>query len=276
LHTGIRLGRVLAAGLLGCALAGTTATKAEDGVADAFAARRAAVGGPEARFETFLDRLMRAESNGRDDAANPRSTALGPFQFIKSTFIDVARRHFREVATLEDKELLTLRTDRAYARRAAAIYCLESLAYLTAKGLEPSFGDLRLAYLVGPYAAARVLQAAPDTPVADILGAAVIKANPFMAGMSTSQLAVRSARDVDEHRHATLSVRPHTRTVVSRPEPRVSPRPAAAPQVACNRKLISCQRWVAMQANKQRVAQLKARKAANPGQSSRRDNRPGV
>ena len=38
-----------------------------------------------ATFDKFLDRLMRAESNGRDEAANPRSTALGAFQFIKSS-----------------------------------------------------------------------------------------------------------------------------------------------------------------------------------------------
>src|SRR5262249_58306119 len=45
-------------------------------------------------FDSFLDHLMRAESGGRDTAANPRSTALGPYQFIKSTFLDLARRHF--------------------------------------------------------------------------------------------------------------------------------------------------------------------------------------
>lgn len=283
MRRGTHLSRVLAAGLLACAFAGTAATKAEDGSTDNFTAHRAAVGAPEAHFETFLDRLMRAESNGRDDAANPRSTALGPFQFIKATFIEVARRHFPEVAALEEEKLLALRTDRTYARRAASIYCMESLAYLTARGLEPSFGDLRLAYLVGPNAAARVLLAAPETPVADLLGSAVIKANPFMAGMSASQLIARSARDVDErHRQVAASVQPHTRTAVARPEPRVSPRPAAEPQVAatCNRKLVSCRRWINMQANKQRVAQQKAaaaRKAASRGQvSNKKIAGPGV
>jgi len=40
--------------------------------------------------QTFLDRLMLAESSGQLDARNPRSTALGPFQFIESTFLEVA------------------------------------------------------------------------------------------------------------------------------------------------------------------------------------------
>ena len=45
-------------------------------------------------FDDFLDRLMTAESAGRVNAKNPRSTALGPFQFIKSTFLELTRRHF--------------------------------------------------------------------------------------------------------------------------------------------------------------------------------------
>ena len=56
---------------------------------------------PELTIDGFLDRLMMAESGGNDAARNQRSTALGPFQFIKSTFVEVARRHFaEETATL--------------------------------------------------------------------------------------------------------------------------------------------------------------------------------
>jgi hypothetical protein len=50
-----------------------------------------------AEFDAFLDRLMSAESGGLAHAKNPRSTALGPFQFIKSTFLEITRRHFPAV-----------------------------------------------------------------------------------------------------------------------------------------------------------------------------------
>ena len=239
---------------------------------------------PGAEFEAFLDRLMRAESNGRAFAANPRSTALGPFQFIKSTFIELTRRHFPEVAPLTDEQLLALRTDHVVARRAAAIYSMESLAYLTEKGLKPSFGDLRLAYLVGPYAAARVLQAPPQTPAGDILGSQVVKANPFMRGMSASQLIARSARDVGEHRASVAAVdddatEPRARPIAVQPAPRVQPRPEPKIEVAatCNRKLATCRRWIAMQANKQRVLrQLAAQRAAKGPKAASRAGRPGV
>jgi hypothetical protein len=269
---GVRAGCLLAAGLLAIVAANSAATHAADGAAPL------AVGAPGANFEAFLDRLMRAESNGHDFAANPRSTALGPFQFIKATFLEVARRHFPDVATLEDVEVLALRTDRAYARRAAAIYSMENLAYLTGKGLQPALGDLRLAFLVGPAAAARLMQAQPSTPVGDIVGSAAIKANPFMAGMSASDLIARSARDVGEPRRASVAL-------VPKPRLRPTVEPASRPGVAqpagivvrCNRMLVACQRWIVMQANKQRVAQQQtaaSRKAANRAPGKR--NRPGV
>lgn len=287
MRMGVRLGRTVAAGLLACVFAGTAATKADQGPAEGSVATGPAVGMADAHFEIFLDRLMRAESNGRDFAANPRSTALGPFQFIKATFIDVARRHFAEAASMNDEEVLALRTDRLYARRAAAIYSMENLAYLTGKGLQPSLGDLRLAYLVGPAAAARVLQAHPQTPAGDILGASAVKANPFMVGMSASQLIARSARDVGERHRRSVAIAPEPRRqgVGTQPEPRVQPRPgAAAVTASCNQKLVACRRWIAMQANKRRVVQQKAaqqaaaaRKAASrSGAADKRDNRPGV
>lgn len=242
----------------------------------------------DAHFEVFLDRLMRAESNGRDFAANPRSSALGPFQFIKATFIEVARRHFAELAELGDEAVLGLRTDRGYARRAAAIYSMENLASLTGKGLNPSYGHLRLAFLVGPSAAARIMQAQPDTSVVDILGASVIKANPFMAAMSASELIARTARDVGQHHGTVVAIAPEARRrlVAVQPSPRIQPRPSAKAtatiNASCNQKLVACRRWIAMQAKKQRVAQQQAaqrgvRKAPIRGRVSQNSaGRPGV
>jgi hypothetical protein len=61
-------------------------------------------------FQAFLDRLMGAESGGRRLAANPRSSAVKRFQFIKSTFLATMRHHFpEEVAGRSDEELLALR-----------------------------------------------------------------------------------------------------------------------------------------------------------------------
>jgi hypothetical protein len=215
-----------------------------------------AAGADRSAFDSFLDRLMRAESGGRDTAANPRSTALGPFQFIKSTFLDLARRHFGvEVQELSEDAILRLRTDRSFARRCAETYSRENLAFLAEQGLQPTFGHLRLAFLLGPFAAARVLQAAPATPVGEVVGPAVIRANPFMARMSTSNLIARTAREVGETVRE-VDVAPHVRVAAEQPTPVAKPRPvsrALSARHACNPKLASCRKFADMQA---RVAKL--------------------
>src|SRR5262245_50862790 len=201
-------------------------------------------------FDMFLDRLMRAESGGRDTAANPRSTALGPYQFIKSTFLDLARRRFGvEVQELSEEEILKLRTNRAFARRCAETYSRENFTFLSGQGLQPTFGHLRLAFLLGPFAAARVLQAAPATPVAEVLGPAVIRANPFMARMSASNLIARTARDVGESA-SEVDIATPVRLAAAAAEPVPRPRSVLRGLRArhtCNAKLASCRKFVELQ-----------------------------
>jgi len=193
----------MGAGLLACVLSGDAGatteapTEVTAATVQATTASQAAIGAPDSAFDAFLDRLMRAESNGRDAAANPRSTALGAFQFIKSTFLDVMRRHFSaDVTNMNESDILTLRTDRGFARRAAAAFSKENLDYLAERGLKPTFGHLRLAFLLGPVGAARVLEAPPGKPVSQILDDRVVAANPFMRRMSAADLIARAHRDV--------------------------------------------------------------------------------
>ncbi len=210
-------------------------------------------------MDTFLDRLMIAESGGRLEAKNPRSTALGPFQFIESTFLAVARRYFSaETEARSNDEVLALRTDLAFSRKAAEAYTKENAAVLQAAEVAPSFPHLRLAFLLGPGGAVRVLKAPPQTPLAGLLAPAVLVANPFMASMTAAGLVARSAREVDQP--------PTTRQGVTVPPgaplPPAATRPAApAIAVHCNLRLPSCKRWLALQTAKFRGARRGARQA---------------
>jgi hypothetical protein len=204
---------------------------------------------PPMAFETFLDRLMAAESGGRSTAKNPRSTALGPYQFIKSTFLDISRRHLSaEVAGLSQMEILSLRTNRELSRRAAAAFCSENVIYLKDRGHEPTFAHLRLAFLLGAADAARIIEAQQTASVAELLSASVIKANPFMRDMTATDLLAKSERDLtaQETRTAARASRP-----VVRPPVRARPGPRRAPiQVArkkpCNMKLPTCRTMSAL------------------------------
>lgn len=278
---------VLGAGLLACTLSGGAGATTEVPEATSIATQ-VAIGAPDSAFDTFLDRLMRSESNARDTAKNPRSTALGAFQFIKSTFLDVMRRNFpADIARMNEDDILALRTDRGFARRAAEAFSKENLDYLADRGLRPTFGHLRLAFLLGPVGAARVLEAPPTKPVAAILDERVISANPFMRRMSAADLISRAHRDVgateaparQPEEAAPQAVREASAAPAVQPEPAARPQePAVRPQVAaaaaakkagrvvaarserskassrtavinvkCNPKLASCQRWIDQQ-----------------------------
>jgi hypothetical protein len=224
-------------------------------------AREKVAGASEASFETFLDRLMQAESGGRDSLASGRSTALGPFQFIKGTFLYVTHRYFAgEVANLTEEQVLALRTSRTFSRRAVSAYLRENAAFLGDKGFEPTFAHLRLSYLVGPNAAAKVMAASPQTTLSEVLAPGALKANPFMANMTAANLIARAARDVSrEDDGSDLTASPRVRTVSESPVPRAAAppheRPGSAEKAKCSSGLASCRRFIALRAQKARSAE---------------------
>lgn len=194
---------------------------------------------PAMTLETFLDRLMIAESSGQDAARNPRSTAVGPFQFIQETFLDVVRRHFAEkTISLSVVALLELRQDRAFARRAAEAYTKDNAAHLAREGLATSFTNLRLAYLTGPIGAVRVLRAEPQTKVSMLLSSAAISANTFLAHMTAQELITKCARDLDVDPAGLAGIAADSLPAGQPSRPRI--------EIKCNQKLPSCRRWVAL------------------------------
>lgn len=207
-------------------------------------------------MEVFLDRLMRAESGGRTTARNPRSTALGPFQFIASTWLMIANKHFsKETEGLRVDQVLALRMDMALSRRAAQIYTHQNAAYLLAQGHKASYPNLRLAFLVGPGAAVRVLAAPADTAASTLLGGSVIAANPFMARLTAAGLISRAARDILADPGTLAGVTPDPALAAAGGSARKQP----AIAVPCELSLPSCRRWLALA---QRRVDRKQRRAS--------------
>jgi hypothetical protein len=193
----------------------------------------------ELTLADYLDRLMMAESGGRDNARSKTSTALGPFQFIGSTFLHVVRRHLpQETIALKPSEILALRTNRAFARRAAEAYTKDNAYHLATRGHATSFVNLRLAYLVGPTGAAKVLRSKPSTKISSVLSASALKANPFMSRMTVADLIAKCARD--------LSVDPQTSSGI--PVEGLASAKKSTPQinVKCSLARPSCQRWLSL------------------------------
>lgn len=207
-----------------------------------------------ADFETYLDRLMMAESDGRDFLKNPRSSALGPFQFIKGTFLYVVRRSFAdEVAGKSEAEVLKLRTNRAFARKVIAEYSRELAAHLVRHDLRPTYGHLRLAYLLGPNGATKVLKAKNTTPLRSLISPAAIRANPFMSAMTAGDIIARANRDISMDRSKVLSdlgAWKRGRRGKNSKGPRI--------KVRCNLARPSCRKWLALR--KRKLARQLSRK----------------
>lgn len=240
--------------LVHCVTPGLASAEPKDASETSAAASTTA---PAMTMDTFLDRLMMAESGGNVFANNPRSTALGPFQFIAATWLEVVNAFFADkTAKLKPNEILDLRTEPVFARQVATAYSQSNAAYLVANGAKATFANLRLAFLVGPRGAARVLAAKPETPVATLLGTVVITANPFMSRMTAADLISRAELDIAAEPGSLAGIDPGFEAIKS-----VKRRANAAPKIAvgCNLKLPSCRRWLA----------LATRRAARSKQASR-------
>jgi hypothetical protein len=212
----------------------------------------------EMTLDEFLDRVMMVESGGRDTLRNPLSTAVGPFQLLEGLFLELARRHFAaETQALTAPQILALRTDRAFARRAAAAFTRDNAAHLARAGLATTFQNLRLAYFAGPAGAVRILRAPPDAKISTLLSPAALRANAFLNGMTAADLIARSAREIAADAGATAGVTPA-------PDVSAGAKPSG-PQikVRCNLGRASCQKWLALRkaklARAARVAQSRVR-----------------
>lgn len=195
----------------------------------------------------FLDRLMRAESGGRRYAKNPASSALGPFQFIETTFLDIVRRNFPGLASGKtDADILTLRTDPQVSRDVALIYTRENASVLAAKGVEATAGNLRLAFFAGAGGALKILTAKPDELVSNLLSEAAVAANPFLKTMTASDLLARASSEAEGVGVVAASLGK-------------SPAAHAGVAVRCNLNLASCRHWLALA--EKRVAVKDARLA---------------
>ena len=136
----------------------------------------------------LIDSIIGVESGGNPNARNPNSSASGLGQFIDSTWLATIRQARPDLANKSDEELLALKTDPQLSREMTQAYADQNRAILTKAGVPVTDGNTYLAHFAGPGGAVKVLQADPTAPVADILGPAVVKANPFLATMTAADL----------------------------------------------------------------------------------------
>ncbi|RWK09946.1 M23 family metallopeptidase [Mesorhizobium sp.] len=144
-------------------------------------------GSGDAAVETLTDRIVHVESGGSARAKNPLSSATGAGQFITKTWIRMMNTYRPDLArSLSTADLLALRYDATLSREMVRNLAREGEAYLRARGHQITAGRLYLCHFLGMEGAAQVLAAPGSSQLSAVLGSAVIQANPFLTGKTTS------------------------------------------------------------------------------------------
>jgi len=152
-------------------------------VAEAVPESAAAAGSDGSAVELLVNRIIRVESGGNARAKNPLSSATGLGQFIKSTWLRMIRTYRPELfRSMSEADILALRYDPTISRQMVANLARENEAHLRSRGHSITAGRLYLAHFLGPDGAHQALAAPGNATVAQVLGAQVISANPFLTG----------------------------------------------------------------------------------------------
>ncbi|NDW06098.1 peptidoglycan DD-metalloendopeptidase family protein [Jiella pacifica] len=148
--------------------------------------------------------IVKVESGGNARAKNPLSSATGLGQFIASTWLRMIRTYRPDLAgSLSPREILDLRYDPTLSREMIRNLAREGEAYLVRRGHRITAGRLYLAHFLGMDGANQVLSADPEAAVVAVVGAGVIKANPFLAGQKVRDVIVWAERKMHSVRGGT-------------------------------------------------------------------------
>jgi len=144
-------------------------------------------GSPSAGAD-YYRAIRTAESGGNDSAKNPRSTATGRYQFIASTWSELARQR-PDLSLTSDGRL-----DPAQQERAIKAFTENNAKTLSGSGIVVTNGSLYAAHFLGSFGAVRALRAPSTAMMRDVVSPGTVEANPFLANMTVGQFTAWAER----------------------------------------------------------------------------------
>ncbi|MGE0500250.1 MAG: peptidoglycan DD-metalloendopeptidase family protein [Rhizobiaceae bacterium] len=160
-----------------------------------------AMSSDEQAVEILTNRIIHVESGGKATAKNPLSSATGLGQFISSTWLRMMRTYRPDLArSMSEKDLLALRFDPTISREMVKNLAREGEAYLKGRGHGITAGRLYLCHFLGMEGAHVVLAAPRSNTLVSLLGAGVIKANPFLTGKDAGYVIEWAERKMRSHK----------------------------------------------------------------------------
>jgi hypothetical protein len=144
---------------------------------------------------TQIARLIHA---GEGTGKNPKSSALGPYQFIDSTFAGEFRKNYPDRAKgMSDSDIIALKRSpegKAISEAMGPKLIANNAKIVERAGFEPDAGNVYLAHFLGPDTAVKVLRADPSAPISRYVSAEAIRANPPLQKNPTVGGAINWAR----------------------------------------------------------------------------------
>lgn len=145
---------------------------------------------------TIKAKIGRAESPS-DTAKNPRSSATGRYQFVSGTWLAYYKRRYGSNG-LTDAQILAKRTDGDVQEVLMDDLLADNGRFLRAVGQSETAGNLYLTHFAGQGGARKLFAAEPGARAIDVLGADVVRANPFLRDMTAADVIAWAHRKMDE------------------------------------------------------------------------------
>lgn len=144
-------------------------------------------------------KVIRVESGGKANAKAATSSATGLHQFTDGTWLGMvkdlrAQGGAKWADGLSTSEILAARTNGAASSEVFQYFRQQNAAVLSRAGLPVTDATEYMAHFFGAGGAVTVLSADPGAMLKDVLPAATIKANPFLANMTAQDARNWAAR----------------------------------------------------------------------------------
>ena len=120
----------------------------------------------------YFRKIFQAESGGKMGRGNPFGSAYGPYQFIKSTWINLCRKYGLNYSLAD-------RNDMQKATHVMQLFTEENRrGLMKVLKREPTHGELYLAHFLGLGGARQFLRHSNGESLGSVFSRAILKANP--------------------------------------------------------------------------------------------------
>lgn len=137
-------------------------------------------------IDAYMAAARAQESGGNDGAASGTSSASGRFGFIDGTWVAYYRKTFPNTG-LSDAAIIARKSNGQAQDRVMRTFTEENASWLQRAGQEATPGNLYVVHHMGTGGAGKIFGAAADVPLASILSADVMKANPHLRDMTAGE-----------------------------------------------------------------------------------------